>query len=270
MYKLKMIFIAYSTILVLSSCAKSKVILPTLETKLKKRTTWIFIFAGQSNMAGRAEIEAQDTFTFERIKTLDSNLQLKSAKMPIHYYEGVYNKLDCSMAFAKELIKNIPDGIDILLVPTAVGGSSISQWIADSLHRGVKLLTNFKNNVEKAKMHGEVKGILWHQGENDAFDSIIPFYKSRLEMLFNIMRNIVGKSSLPILIGELGVYSKTQIEWNRINAAIWDYHKGDTNSAVIETKDLEDIGDNIHFNSAAQRELGKRFAKTFLARFVNL
>jgi hypothetical protein len=35
--------------------------------------------------------------------------------------------LDCGLSFAKSLIKKIPDCISILIIPTAVGGSSIRQ-----------------------------------------------------------------------------------------------------------------------------------------------
>ncbi|MEP3582604.1 MAG: sialate O-acetylesterase, partial [Cyclobacteriaceae bacterium] len=40
--------------------------------KNSKRNTWVFIMAGQSNMAGRGSLEAQDSLTNKKIITIDS------------------------------------------------------------------------------------------------------------------------------------------------------------------------------------------------------
>jgi hypothetical protein len=228
---------------------------------------WVFILAGQSNMAGRAFVEPMDTLPDKRILTIDKEGRLIYAKEPLHFYEPNLTGLDCGLSFGKTLIKSIPDSISILLIPTAVGGSSVEQWIGDSTHRSVKLLTNFRDKVGIAKKYGHIKGILWHQGENDANPNNIPQYKSNLTLLFKTFRTITGNESLPILIGELGSFSSDHENWSLINEQIKEYANIDSNTAIISTSDFQDIGDKVHFNSAGQRIMGQRMADEFINKF---
>lgn len=229
-----------------------------------KPNTWVFLLAGQSNMAGRGIIETQDTVTSDRIFTINAAGQLTRAKEPLHFYEPSRTGLDCGMSFAFELLKHIPDSVQLLIVPTAIGGSSLRQWTGDSLYRGVHLLSNFKEKAEWAKQYGTIKAILWHQGESDANDKDIPFFHQRLTNLFRMFRDITGDPNTPILLGELGSYSETQDAWNKINTLIREFPASDPRTTVVATADLKDNGDKVHFNAAGQRELGKRFAQTFL------
>ena len=236
--------------------------------KIDKQNVWVFILAGQSNMAGRGIVEPQDTVANKRILSINKNGQLIKAKEPLHFYEPNLAGLDCGYSFGKAMIKNIADSISILLIPTAVGGSSISQWLGDSLFRNVKLLSNFINKVEIGKQYGTIKGILWHQGESDANEKSIPFYHERLSKLFTKFRFAVGNVNLPVLSGELGYFSKDKVHFNLINKAIHSYLLQDLNAAVISAAGLKDKGDSLHFNSKGQRIMGKRFADAYLQIFL--
>ena len=230
----------------------------------KKENVWVFIMAGQSNMAGRGIVEPKDTIADKRILSINKNGQIIIAKEPLHFYEPERTGLDCGLSFAKALIKKIPDNISILLIPTAVGGSSIRQWLNDSLYRNVKLFSNLLAKIEIAKQNGIIKGILWHQGESDANEKDISLYKQRLGLLLSKFRTAVGNSELPVLIGELGSFSEDPAAFSLINKAIHEYAVEDKNSRIISTKDLKDKGDHLHFNSKGQRTMGKRFAKEYL------
>ena len=229
-----------------------------------KQNLWVFIMAGQSNMAGRGMVEPKDTIPNKRIVTINQKGELIIAKEPLHWYEPERTGLDCGYSFATALIKNIPANISVLLIPTAVGGSSISQWLADSLYRNVKLFSNFKEKTEIAKQFGVIKGILWHQGESDANEKDIPLYKKRLGLLFSKFRSTVRNNELPILLGELGSFSDNSAKFDSINKQIHAYAGEDKNSRVISTKDLKDKGDHLHFDSKGQRTMGRRFAKAYL------
>jgi hypothetical protein len=228
-----------------------------------KENTWVFIMAGQSNMAGRGTVEPQDTIPNKRILSIDQNGELIIAKEPLHWYEPEKTGLDCGYSFAKTLLKKIPSNISILIIPTAVGGSSITQWLNDSLYRNVKLFSNFLSKVEIARKFGTIKGILWHQGESDANEKDIPFYKQRLGQLFSKFRSATGNNELPILLGELGSFSDNPVNFSLINKAIHEYAAEDKNSRVIITNDLKDKGDHLHFDSKGQRIMGIRFAEAY-------
>lgn len=235
----------------------------SVENPPKKENVWVFILAGQSNMAGRGLVEPQDTVPDNRVYTINKQGKIIFAKEPLHFYEPSMAGLDSGLSFGKALIKQIPDTISVLLIPTAVGGSSITQWINDSIHREVKLLSNFKQKAALGMRHGVVKGILWHQGESDAKAKDAALYQSRLALLFQKFRNIVGNKETSIVIGQLGSYS-TNALWSKINEHIKYYVSTDPSTGQVITADLKHKGDKVHFNSEAQRIMGERYAKEFM------
>jgi hypothetical protein len=241
---------------------------PRKEVKVEKlpqkKNVWVFILAGQSNMSGRGLVEPQDTIPSERVFTINRNGEIILAKEPLHFYEPTMKGLGCGLSFGKAIVEHVPANVSVLLIPTAIGGSSISQWLGDSLYRNVHLMSNFREKVALAKKYGNIKGILWHQGESDANPKNALLYKERLTLLFSEFRKTAANKRLPILIGELGSYSKNIENWKKINEQIRLYASADRNASVISTADFKDKGDGTHFNSEGQRTLGKRFATEYL------
>ncbi|TCD28340.1 sialate O-acetylesterase [Pedobacter psychrodurus] len=228
-----------------------------------RKNIWVFILAGQSNMAGRAKIEPQDTVTNKRILLMNSNGKIAIAKEPLHSYEPDMAGLDCGLSFGNMLLKNVPDSVSILLVPAAVGGSSIDQWLGDSLHRGVKLFTNFTQLVKMCGQYGQLKAILWHQGESDANPKKALFYQKKLQNLFAKFRSETDNLKLPILTASIGTFKLQNTDQKLINKAIKDNAIEDPNTFLIKTDDLSDRGDELHYDSKSQRKMGKRFAKMY-------
>ncbi|MEQ9441501.1 MAG: sialate O-acetylesterase [Cyclobacteriaceae bacterium] len=229
-----------------------------------KENVWVFFLAGQSNMAGRGLVEPSDTIASERIFSVNADGEIVYAQEPLHYYEPDLTGLDCGLSFGKSLMSHLPDEVSLLILPTAVGGSSIEQWLGDSTHRNVPLMTNFKEKVAIGQQYGTLKGILWHQGESDAQEERITKYQERLSTLITTFREIARNDSLPVLLGELGGYSENNENWQRINQEIHAYAAQDSFSMVINTQDFDHKGDKVHFNSDGQREMGKRFAEAYL------
>jgi len=232
-----------------------------------KADVWVFVMAGQSNMAGRGTVEAQDTISDSKILTVNKDLNLERAKEPLHFYEPSLAGLDAGLSFAKELKNHIPKNIKIVLIPCAVGGSSINQWVGDSIHRNVKLYSNFKKRVMYAKTIGTVKGVLWHQGESNAHSNSLPQYQGQLELLFQKFRKEISTQNLPIIVGELGEYAEPEernLNWELLNEILHKMTKNDANLYIVSSKGLKSNPDKVHFNSEAQRELGIRYAKQFL------
>lgn len=232
-----------------------------------KENIWVFLLAGQSNMAGRGQVEPMDTLSNPRILSINKSGDIIIAKEPLHFYDPPMTGLDCGLSFGNELLNYVPDSVYLLIIPTAIGGSSISQWINDSTHRKVPLLSNFREKTNIGKQTGEIKGILWHQGESDAAsEETIKIYDEQLRRLFTIFRGAAGNMELPIFMGELGSYSKTPENWKAINNKMADYVETDPSAYLIKTSDLIHKGDSVHFNSESQRILGQRFADKFVNR----
>lgn len=231
----------------------------------EKENVWVFILAGQSNMAGRGKVESSDTVPDPRILSLNKSRELILAKEPLHFYEPGMAGLDCGLSFAKTLLPSVPDSVSLLIIPAAVGGSAISQWIHDETFREVPLLSNFKEKVAIGKQHGTIKGILWHQGENDAIKpETIAVHQRQLEKLFRKFRKEVGNKKLPVLLGELGSFSANDQSWQEINAQIRNFVAADRRAYLIKTADLNHNGDRVHFDSEGQRRMGERFAQAYI------
>ncbi|MGB7394827.1 MAG: sialate O-acetylesterase [Pricia sp.] len=228
---------------------------------------WVFMMAGQSNMAGRGLVEPQDTVPNKRILTIDKTGRWIYAKEPLHFNEPSLTGLDSGMSFAKQLLDSISKEISIAMIPCAVGNTSVEQWLENDTYRDVTLFSNFEKNVALAKKYGKIKGILWHQGEANAKAGLIPQYGINIERLVAKMRTTVDDPSLVILMAQLGSFAEPaewQQQWDSINAILKDYTTSHENTYLIYTQDLKSKDDHIHFDSESQRKMGKRYARKFL------
>ena len=88
-------------------------------------------------------------------------------------------------------------------------------------------------------------------------------YQIKLSELFYQFRKIIGNQETTVVIGQLGSYSTNPL-WSKINDHIKYYVSTDQYSGMINTQDLKDKGDKVHFNSEAQRLMGERFANEFI------
>lgn len=230
-----------------------------------KENIWVFVLAGQSNMAGRGKVEPADTIPDPRILSINKDGELILAKEPLHFYEPGMAGLDCGLSFAKTLLSSVPDHISLLIIPTAVGGSAISQWINDETFREVPLLSNFKKKIAIGKQYGTIKGVLWHQGENDAIKpETIAVFQRQLQKLFKIFRKEIGNKKLPVFLGELGSFSVNNLKWQETNEQIRNFVSSDRHAYLIKTDDLNHLGDQVHFDSKGQRLMGRRFAQAYI------
>jgi len=268
-YKIVVLFLA-----VFISCAVPKNltqtqtnIFPAKNEKPKslpaKGNFYIFLMAGQSNMAGRGIIEAEDTLSNPLVLTLNKNNEWVYAKEPLHYYEPGRTGLDCGLSFGKEISKKLGNQITIGLVPCAIGGSSIEQWLGDSTYRGVTLYSNFLQKAKAASQYGIIKGMLWHQGESNTGTKSHVDYKNKLKSFFSKVRTDLQQRDMPIYLGLLGLYlTNSSFPYrDEINKDIKELSQTDSKIYLVKTSDFTHLKDTIHFDSRSQRMMGKRFAK---------
>ncbi|MBL7740820.1 MAG: sialate O-acetylesterase [Chitinophagaceae bacterium] len=234
-----------------------------------KENFYLFIMAGQSNMAGRGFVQPQDTLSSVQVFTLDKNNEWVYAKEPLHYYEPTRTGLDCGLSFGKKLASLYGKKISIGLIPCAVGGSSIEQWLGDSTYRGVTLYSNLLTKARIATTHGTIKGVLWHQGETNATTKNYKNYKEKLTTFFTKLRNDLGDPALPVYAGELSSFlsRKNNPFADSVNNDLHSLAASITNLYIIPAGDLTPNADSIHFDSRSQRIMGNRFAeKVFKTR----
>jgi hypothetical protein len=113
---------------------------------------------------------------------------------------------------------------------------------------------------------GELKAILWHQGESDGTPEDAPLYEARLRSLVARFRDVFGDPTLPFIIGQLGRFDGRP--WNEGYTEVDAAHRrvaSDTpNVAFVSSEGLGDNGDNLHFSAEAAREFGRRYADAYL------
>ncbi len=226
----------------------------------KKENLWIYLMAGQSNMEGQGIVGPMDTLPNERLLTMNRQGEWILAKEPLHFSNTSHIGLTCGYSFGQSLLECVPDSITIALVPCAVGGSSVDHWLTDSIYRNIRLWTNMEMKINNCIADGTFKGMIWHQGETDTKEDRLPFYKDKLSELFTRISVATNNPDLLIVTGELGAFESHRPNWIALNNIIKEISQASDKRATIITSDLDDNGDQVHFNTEALRMMGKRYA----------
>lgn len=215
----------------------------------------LYLLIGQSNMAGRGAIDEQSKSVSETIFMLDKNNNWVVAKDPLHF-DKPYAGVGPGLSFAHAMLEG-KKNTQIGLIPCAWGGSPIKVWSP-----GAKYFENFPYDeaIARAKIamqKGQLKGILWHQGESDNDASKAEVYLGKLKVLIANLRRDLNMPNLPFVAGEIGRFNKEDY----INKIVNTLPDEVENTAVVSSEGLTDKGDQLHFDSSSARELGKRYAE---------
>lgn len=217
-------------------------------------------------MAGRGDIEAQDSVVHPRIFVLNRDLQWIAAVEPLHFDKPMA-AVGPGLSFARAIADADPDAI-IGLIPAAVGGSPITAWEAGVTYQetGANPYDDALERTRHALRSGELKGILWHQGESDANPGAAPRYDERLRALIGRFRQEFSDRDLPFIIGQLGQWPEQP--WSpahmQVDRALRDIAVSVPNVRFVSSQGLGHKGDVLHFDAAAARELGRRYAAAYL------
>ncbi len=234
----------------------------------------LYLLIGQSNMAGRGKVEAQDSIMHPQVFTLSEQNTWVPAQDPIHFDKKVAG-VGLGRTFGIEMAKAKPNA-KIGLIPCAVGGSSIDVWVPGGFHKQTKShpWDDMEKRLKLALKSGQLKGILWHQGESDSNPYNCYSYQAKLEDLVKRVRALANDENIPFVAGEFGPFKleKSKAQYPDIKPspaevvmnATQNVVKNDKNAAFVKAKGFVHKGDNTHFNNASYREFGKRYAKAML------
>ncbi|MCA9051369.1 MAG: sialate O-acetylesterase [Planctomycetaceae bacterium] len=227
----------------------------------------LFLLVGQSNMAGRGVVEAEDQVPHPRVLMLNAAGQWVPAVAPLHFDKSAAG-VGLGRTFGLEIAEQFPD-ITVGLIPCAVGGSPIAAWQPGEYYRPT-LSHPWDDAVHRAKIaqrHGRIQGILWHQGESDSKEGLSAIYAGELETLIRRFRTDLQIPDTPFLAGQMGQF--TERPWDefkrQVDAAHRELPQHVTGTAFVSSDGLKHKGDFVHFDSASYRELGRRYADAFLS-----
>jgi hypothetical protein len=223
----------------------------------------IYLLIGQSNMAGRAPIETQDEVAVVGCELFRNPGDWVPAANPLNLFstirkDVVHQKLNPGYGFALRMRELRPD-LSLGLVVNARGGTAISEW--------AKGTTYYNDAVSRTKAaiadNGRLAGILWHQGESDG--SSTNSYMGKLTNLIANLRFDLDAPDLPFIAGLVEMDEANYPGTPRaINEIIIQLPSVVSNTAVASSVGLGTI-DGTHFDSAGQRELGRRYADALLS-----
>ncbi len=226
----------------------------------------IFLLAGQSNMAGRGKIEPQDKVPHPRVLVLSNEGTWQPAVAPLHYDKSAAG-VGLGSAFAVTLAEKYPD-ITIGLVPAACGGSSIAAWVPGGYHSQTRShpYDDAVSRTQTALQSGELKGILWHQGESDTGSERAGKHTRELTDLIARFRKEFDNPTLPFVIGQLGQFAERP--WNEGRRLVDQAHRTVAHDlphcAFVPSDGLRPNSDCVHFNTESLREFGRRYAAAYL------
>jgi len=162
------------------------------------------------------------------------------------------------LPFAEEMVRRT--GIPVGVVPCAHGGTSMDQWSpalkdreGDSLYGA--MLRRFH------AVGGNVRGVLWYQGESDANPKAAPEFLNKFEDFVKAVRLDFKAPELPFYYVQIGrhVDNHNVAEWNVVQEAQRKAESDLGNAGMVVSIDAT-LDDPIHLSTASQKRMGRRIA----------
>lgn len=240
---------------------------------MPEETFHIFLLMGQSNMAGYGDILPDDSKEMEGIKILrdvkdqTDKYNWSPAKHPIHSRLKT-DRFGLAGPFAKTHRELYPQ-ISVGLIPMARGGAPITKMI-----KGTPLYQEAIDKSLWAKKQGELKAILWHQGESDTVSpEQAGLYEGRLLQLIKDIRMDLEEPDLIFIIGNLAEFYGTGADHsapervrqiNKVKEVLRNMpdklsHVGFVESTGLRSHDRH----QVHFDRDSYIIFGKRYLDVY-------
>ncbi|MBO2517016.1 MAG: hypothetical protein CW338_07055 [Clostridiales bacterium] len=164
-------------------------------------------------------------------------------------YTWAANVSGLAVAFASQLQEMLGEDIPVGIIISAVGGSSIEEWLDSETmeelpsHAAVmnKKDSRFYNGMIHPIQGYAIRGILWYQGEaNSPWSSD---YRLQFEAYLKLYRGIFRDAQLPCIVMQLPQY--TDGHYPAFRQMQWDIMNEDENVYTVCGIDLGDCH-NIH------------------------
>ncbi|KAG8377470.1 hypothetical protein BUALT_Bualt08G0036300 [Buddleja alternifolia] len=252
---------------------KQKLFPQVLEDDNDDKKISIFILAGQSNMVGRGGVinKVWDKFvppecsSDPRIIRVNENSELEIAKEPLHAGLDHPSKtcgVGPGMAFANAILKKVPNFGTIILVPSAFGGSSVSEWASSNSSLREKMINRTNQAV---RYGGKIRGLLWYQGETDTQSEWnMRNFPGEYHKFIHILYKELLHPRVPFIQVALASGQGKSDLLERVRAA----QLGMEDIITVDAMGLAVKSDGFHLTTMAQVHLGNMLADAFLKSYI--
>ena len=161
---------------------------------------------------------------------------------------------------------------NLWLIKYAVGGSSLLAWepewsaehaaITDDADKGA-LYSRLISHVKRVTQGTDVKllACLWKQGESDSrYETAATEYHENLQRLIQRMRSDLDQPEMQFIIGLSNATPASFTYLSVVRSAQRQVAQSLPNVSLVDTDGLTKHEDDLHYDSAGQLELGRRFA----------
>lgn len=168
------------------------------------------------------------------------------------------------VAFGKALVA--ATGVPVGLVVCSHGGTSMDQWSPALRGEGGKsLYGSMMRRV--AAVGGRVKGVIWYQGESDAFDDMARSYRGKMRAFVADLRRDLQDPHLPFAYVQIGPFfggdPNAAWAWDMVQREQLDLEPELGNAGLVTAVGMS-LADAIHLDSRSQRRLGRLLARIAL------
>jgi hypothetical protein len=143
----------------------------------------------------------------------------------------------------------------ILLVPNAIAGVSI-----DVFQPGQQAYNSMLARARMAQQRGEIRGIIFHQGESDSTQEARAAWPGRVKTVVDQLRSELAIGPVPFLAGELPETGCCGAH----NPFIAQLPSNIDEAYVVASDGLGILPDGLHFHRDAQREFGARYGSVMI------
>lgn len=232
----------------------------------------VFVLTGQSNMVGLGDPKQLP----EELRTTPANVEF--------YLDGHEAQLagqktfGPEVGFAHELAKAMP-GERIVIIKFAAGATSLLAWSPDWTKQIAAVTENEKDGPLYAMLVKHVQAcprfkppasgiaaIVWMQGERDTkYPPAGEAYGQNLKTFVQRLRQDLKAGEAPFILGQVNPLPEGRPAVEPVRAAQKKAEAEIPATKMVSTEGLTKRPDHLHYDSAGQIELGKRFAEAYLA-----
>jgi len=236
----------------------------------KEKKQYVILMGGQSNMVGSGRIADLDT-----VIVPDHITYFNRGMYPDFSQDSA--RFGPEVGLSQVLHQHFPDS-NFILVKYAIGGASLLDWAPDydstqavvtgNAHFGAMYDSLWKHVDQATAMTDqttEIVALLWMQGERDARipEAGVDYYP-RFKTLIERIRQDADRPNLPIIFGLANPDPARYAAVDTVQNAQRRIASEMDQVRMVDTSDLDKWDDKVHYNSAGQLELGRRFGRALV------